>query len=440
MKAFGLAYDAYNKYYDTMDPSLDYNFVNSGLLMGPAWALLAVVKCMKVNGRKGGKYDDQEALTTCMLQNPSSITIDYAGQLVVDMHMLNDDVIYGAASGRMHSAVSGAMQCFVHFNGNGVDRFPTDHVNLLTAPQNPRCAFLVNLVAPDMVRTGFGSRVGELYFASLRALQNGCDLVVSDEAAINWGNLQLGAFWETAVPAASFQMRWNAGSKCPNFRLKSADNLLRCEFMPDLDVFVPIICNMLPMLNGHASDPLLAMFNPRLSAYRKPYDDRPYTAVHVALEDLVPKSEVFDLATSISKERELWPSDREILISKTVTDQAQSGFVEGLRRKGFLFKTTEDVSHMQEEAFHYTAGDVALEAVLDDLFGLAHASKLVGNYASNIFKLGHALNQRIHGPIGRAPWCFDMLANDDCDTGEKQGDFACQGTEQCWCGEPAKQM
>lgn len=433
-QAFGLPTEPFKKYYK-WDGHF-YKFVNSGFMMGPAAAMLDVFQCMQIYGNSTGKYDDQDALSECMLLNPATITIDYTGQLVQTVKNLHKKVVYGVA-GRIHSAVTKAPACFAHFNE---DPWPSNYIDkILKADPSKRCDFLVAASVPDMVRTGFGARVDELYFALLRSVQNGCSVIVSRSVAMQWTDLSLGTFWHTEVADEEFAADWEAAQPCPNLRLKFVPDFMRCENVPEMGWFVPMLCNDITRLNG--SDPLLSIFSPRLAAYKKPYGDLPYTGLHVREGDKASESKVFSLDVSMQQERELWPDHQNMFIASADPGLTASPTALTLIASGFRFKSSASVVQA-DSAFNHASDDGAVSGVFDDIFGLAHADIVMGNYASNFFMLAQALNQRLHGPDRQntndrpVPWCFDLLSNGACDDGKALGDIACQTTKECWCDRP----
>lgn len=432
-RAFGLPYNPFQGFY--IWEQYDYNFVNSGFLMGPVSALLTVMECMASHGNSSGIYDDQEALTECMLRHPKKITIDYSGQLIQTVKGLRNDVVYGAA-GRIHSAVSKAPQCFVHFNQ---DPFPKDYVEeMLGNDQSSRCTFLLSASVSHMVQTGFGARVDELYFSLLRAFQHGCNIVVSQPIAAQWVGLKLGRFWDVAVSEKEFSWRWEAAPPCSNLRLKSVPDFVRCQRMPDLGWFVPMPCNDIARLKG--SDPLLSIFSSSMAAYNKPYGNQSYTGLHIRLGDKDQESKVFDLQAMMHQERGLWPTSRDMFIASAEPNLTADPAAIALYDLNYTFRSSLAVEQ-QDSSFNHRSDDAAVAAVLDDLAGLAHAASLVGNAASNFFMLAHILNRRLHALVRAAPraspWCYDMATGSLCDTGKSQTSIACQGTDECWCGKLA---
>lgn len=135
LEAFGLDPDAYGQYYGGTTPfgwgKGDYKFVNSGFVMGPAWALAKVFECMsKVPGRGNcgvGCFDDQNALIHCSLEDAKDlITIDYSGSLVLTSSGLNFRQFISGSDGLIFNSVTGLTQCFLHVNYP--DPFPLDYI------------------------------------------------------------------------------------------------------------------------------------------------------------------------------------------------------------------------------------------------------------------------------------------------------------------------
>merc|ERR1712187_529987 len=58
-----------------------------------------------------------------------------------------------------------------------------------------------------------------------------------------------------------------------------------------------------------------------------------------------------------------------------------------------------------------------INAVLEDAMSLAHASVLVGNFNSNMFKIPWLLNYLRRTPKQRQElWCWDVFTNSPCNT------------------------
>mmetsp|Transcript_27213 Transcript_27213/g.71850 ORF Transcript_27213/g.71850 Transcript_27213/m.71850 type:complete len:699 (+) Transcript_27213:93-2189(+) len=103
--------------------NIEYAYLNSGFLMGPVSALLGVLQCVRNiapgwwDAPWGSTYDDQLALTECMLHDPSMITIDYSGTIVFSTWGINQDTLQVTEAGNVRNKVLGRDQCFLHFNG-----------------------------------------------------------------------------------------------------------------------------------------------------------------------------------------------------------------------------------------------------------------------------------------------------------------------------------
>merc|ERR1711874_705782 len=120
LDAIGLNVHAYAPYANWGG---EYAFVNSGMMMGPAWALRDVLGCMVKEGQRPKKgrapyaaYDDQLGLARCMFRDPQKITIDYSGSIVLDMWGLQDRIVEGH-QGSIRNMATGLTQCFIHVNG-----------------------------------------------------------------------------------------------------------------------------------------------------------------------------------------------------------------------------------------------------------------------------------------------------------------------------------
>jgi len=138
MKSAGLEVDAFRPYF-VKNMVTDYAFVNSGFVMGPAEDLAVVLECMLNAGwdhecRKhptchignfsrrevaGANeeccFDDQRALTSCALEHPKKIAIDYTGSLMLTTYGLQN--MLEVRRQRIHNEATGTTQCFIHANG-----------------------------------------------------------------------------------------------------------------------------------------------------------------------------------------------------------------------------------------------------------------------------------------------------------------------------------
>jgi len=98
-----------------------YFHANSGFLMGPAAELAKVLRCMSKKGWgdtgfDNTNFDDQKGLIECLFLHPETITLDYAGSLVLDLYGFNHSVLTRKGE-RLHNAVTKKVQCFVHAAG-----------------------------------------------------------------------------------------------------------------------------------------------------------------------------------------------------------------------------------------------------------------------------------------------------------------------------------
>lgn len=145
MSAFGLDVHALDPFFaqpvvpGAVPIAIDYAFVNSGFIMGPAREVSAVLQCMldegwdkecvdsanrhgdpKLTPRKVagvGKqtcFDDQRALSICALKNPSKITVDYTGNLMMTTYGLHN--MFKVTPEAVINTITGARQCFIHAN------------------------------------------------------------------------------------------------------------------------------------------------------------------------------------------------------------------------------------------------------------------------------------------------------------------------------------
>jgi len=145
MSAFGLPLDAMTHFcarnWEGAIPiAVDYAFVNSGFLMGPANELAFVLDCMMAEGwdkeclkkpscnipllarrQVAGNgtqccFDDQRALSLCALKYPNRISIDYAGALMMTTYGMYN--MFQVERRGIHNKVLGSTQCFVHANAH----------------------------------------------------------------------------------------------------------------------------------------------------------------------------------------------------------------------------------------------------------------------------------------------------------------------------------
>lgn len=113
LDAFGLKANLYAPYQEAGT----YEYVNSGFLMGPASSLLEVLECMVTKGWIHSKhFDDQYALTECIFDMPTNITVDFTGSIVVDTMGFHHDLLYGYG-GVVYNRATRRVQCFIHGNG-----------------------------------------------------------------------------------------------------------------------------------------------------------------------------------------------------------------------------------------------------------------------------------------------------------------------------------
>eukprot|EP00747_Dinoflagellata_sp_TGD_P031565 gnl/TRDRNA2_/TRDRNA2_135369_c0_seq1.p2 gnl/TRDRNA2_/TRDRNA2_135369_c0~~gnl/TRDRNA2_/TRDRNA2_135369_c0_seq1.p2 ORF type:complete len:137 (-),score=18.23 gnl/TRDRNA2_/TRDRNA2_135369_c0_seq1:40-450(-) len=104
-------------------------FLNSGFFMGPAKDLLSMLQSIRHFAV------DQEGAAQFMFDHPNECTLDYSGDMVLNLHNfraptdlekpLNDPglVIHGeeSPSGQhtIRNRITGRTACFLHGNGNG---------------------------------------------------------------------------------------------------------------------------------------------------------------------------------------------------------------------------------------------------------------------------------------------------------------------------------
>jgi len=104
------------------DPPL-YQFGNTGFIMGETRDFLRVL------AGTTGFSNDQEGIIVYMMNHPEEVTLDYTGELVLNLHALKDSVLdvetyddHNRNATRLRNRVTGRIQCFVHGNGNGKKR------------------------------------------------------------------------------------------------------------------------------------------------------------------------------------------------------------------------------------------------------------------------------------------------------------------------------
>lgn len=146
MNGFGLPADALEPFCarhwgGAVALAIDYIFVNSGFIMGPARNLSEVLECMDhegwdqeclkaptceyAGGLKARKvagvgkqccFDDQRALSICALKRPDQITIDYTGSIMQTTYGMYN--MFEADKTGVTNQVVGLKQCFIHANAH----------------------------------------------------------------------------------------------------------------------------------------------------------------------------------------------------------------------------------------------------------------------------------------------------------------------------------
>jgi len=125
--AFGLGDWAYREFLES--PKAEYQYANSGFLMGPTKSMIKVYECMHAASTE---RDDQQALTDCLFGEAEDLlTIDYAGALVLTGAGVEFGSVLAGEGGRLRNQVTGLVQCFAHLNFP--DPFPEHFVEKLLA-------------------------------------------------------------------------------------------------------------------------------------------------------------------------------------------------------------------------------------------------------------------------------------------------------------------
>jgi hypothetical protein len=130
-EAYARFADCRESFYGPCSEPVSMQFMNSGFYMGPAKDVLSMLHAIR------WFKNDQEGAAHFMFHHPDECTLDYSGDLVLNLHnfkeskdphdILNDpDLVVHVeeeASGRLtvKNRVTGRTSCFLHGNGNGKD-------------------------------------------------------------------------------------------------------------------------------------------------------------------------------------------------------------------------------------------------------------------------------------------------------------------------------
>lgn len=102
-------------------PSL--TFLNSGFIMGPVGELREVVSGMlrfeelPADAPFRTNWHDQGAAILYMAENPHKVTLDYTGNIVLNLHQFPLKDIMHVHPDRIKNKVTGRTSCFIHANG-----------------------------------------------------------------------------------------------------------------------------------------------------------------------------------------------------------------------------------------------------------------------------------------------------------------------------------
>lgn len=122
--------DAYSRFADCRDTRvgpcsqpLAMQYLNSGFYMGPAHAVLSMLREVKEF------FNDQQGAAEAMFKHPDLYTLDYLGDMVLNLHNFKAPkqgfaepgfvVEFVESQCEARNRVNGKVQCFVHGNGNG---------------------------------------------------------------------------------------------------------------------------------------------------------------------------------------------------------------------------------------------------------------------------------------------------------------------------------
>merc|ERR1712056_79903 len=89
--------------------------VKTGFLIGPAAQLLQVLTCISrmgwaERGFNTKRFDEEVGLIACMYQQPDLITLDYGGNLVLDLYSFDQGVLRRRGD-TMFNRASRQVQC-----------------------------------------------------------------------------------------------------------------------------------------------------------------------------------------------------------------------------------------------------------------------------------------------------------------------------------------
>lgn len=291
-------------------------------------------------------------------------------------------------------------------------------------PKPYPCVVLWSLHARNFVRKGFGATMNMFELLRAYSLYKGCTFVVSEDFAKDWIAWKLGPFWTSTLPKDQWQARFNAAPSCGNLDLAfwSPPPPMKCErafgLFSQQDKY-NFARN--PAYNGpgaptgvfHGSyDLSLQTLGPRLQAYHTPFSEG-YVGIHIRHGEKAHEiNQLVGISTVVDVLKKYWPHMKNVFLasddSQVVTD------AEKKLGSGYTVRTTADEQRRKggtpESGInnHVHDDDDAVNAVLDDISGLASASVMIGTLSSNFFSTAHTLNEHLHRQLKRQePWCFD---------------------------------
>mmetsp|Transcript_91062 Transcript_91062/g.175299 ORF Transcript_91062/g.175299 Transcript_91062/m.175299 type:complete len:577 (-) Transcript_91062:243-1973(-) len=296
---------------------------------------------------------------------------------------------------------------------------------------NP-CIVLWSMHARDFVRKGFGATMG--LFETLRAYStySGCTWAVSEAFAKDWTKWKLGLFWASVVPNDQWQARFAAASICGNLNVSFWSPLLplKCENNPPSAKGEGAFVRS-PACNGPgpptgvfkgAYDLYTQTLGPRLQAYHTPFTET-YAAIHIRHGDKIYESPKWlQLESTVTILKQYWPHVKNVFLASggaqvisdakmvlgshyTIATTSEMRWISGTPEANFNERVHDDDDD-----------DDAVDAVLDDISGLASAPVLIGAMNSNFFNTALTINVNLHAKLlRRKPWCWDVFHGRFCD-------------------------
>lgn len=265
-----------------------------------------------------------------------------------------------------------------------------------------------------MLSTGWGKTVTMYALYRITALRQGCDWIVSDVLAADWEKWGLATLADRVVPIPEMtQLSLQAAACSFSFAAELFD-VMRCQgTVPHahLDFEVALACDK----EFHFT--VLQMFAHRLAAYRPPYQIQ-YLGLHTRHGDKASTSiSTFSFRSQLEFASRTWSDAPLVFISTDDSSVLSSEHLDEFRSDNFTFRWTvaEKRWNGGSPKGPHDHDEAALAAVLEDVNGLARASKLVGSLGSNFFKLAWILNNQLHAAAVRPlPWCLDMYTSGPC--------------------------